>query len=146
MLQAIFRWRHGVFEYGGFDLDPAPLILVAEDDATTLKLISAQLSRRGYEVATATNGQQALEFVQRRRPAAMVLDWLMPVMQGIEVCSRVKADPATSSIPVVILTSKVSEIDVEEGFRRGADEYITKPFDVAELEQVLQRVITLDLY
>ena len=109
-------------------------------------MISAQLTRLGYEVETATNGQQALELIRRRRPAAAVLDWLMPVLQGVEVCSLLKDDPSTSSIPVVILTSKVSELDVEEGFRRGADEYITKPFDVAELEQVLQRLITLDLY
>ena len=127
-------------------METAQLIVVAEDDAATLKVISTQLERRGYEVVTATDGRQAMEAVRRHEPAAVVLDWLMPVMQGIDVCARLKSDPKTAGIPVLLLTSRVSELDVEEGFRRSADEYITKPFDVAEVDQAIKRLITQDVY
>lgn len=119
-----------------------PLIIVADDDQDILNLVSKRLAKRGYSVVTATNGQQALELVRSRHPAAAILDWMMPVLQGHEVCLRIKEDPSTEKVPVVLLTAKVSDIDIEKGFRSGADDYITKPFDIAELDMTLKRLIS----
>lgn len=117
------------------------VIVVADDDPDILNLINKRLSKRGYEVFTATDGQQALELVRSRRPAAAILDWMMPALQGNEVCSRLKSDSSTADIPVVLLTAKAADVDIEKGFRGGADDYITKPFDVRELHQTLQRLV-----
>ncbi len=122
-------------------METAPLIVVADDDQDILNLVSKRLVKRGYHVLTATNGQQALELVRSRLPSAAILDWMMPVLQGHEVCSRIKEDPSTEEVPVVLLTAKVSDVDIEKGFRFGADDYITKPFDIAELDMTLKRLI-----
>lgn len=117
------------------------VIVVADDDPDILNLVNKRLSKRGYEVLTATDGQQALELVRSHRPAAAILDWMMPVLQGNEVCSRLKSDSSTADIPVVLLTAKAADVDIEKGFRGGADDYITKPFDIRELHQTLQRLV-----
>lgn len=117
------------------------VIVVADDDLDILNLVNKRLSKRGYEVLTATDGQQALELVRSHRPAAAILDWMMPVLQGNEVCSRLKSDSSTADIPVVLLTAKAADVDIEKGFRGGADDYITKPFDIRELHQTLQRLV-----
>lgn len=118
-----------------------PTILVADDDQDILNLVSKRLTKRGYRVITAVNGKEALELIRSRRPAAAVLDWMMPLLQGQEVCERVKADPSTAKVPVVLLTAKAAEMDIERGFRGGADDYITKPFDITELDLTLKRLI-----
>lgn len=118
-----------------------PLIVVADDNPDILKLVQKRLGKRGYEVATATDGRAALDLIRERHPDAVVLDWLMPEMQGPEVCSMLKEDAATESIPVVILTAKASESDITTGFERGADEYLTKPFEIEELDQTLRRLL-----
>ncbi|MDP9458439.1 MAG: response regulator [Actinobacteria bacterium] len=122
-------------------METTPLIVVADDDQDILNLVGKRLAKRGYHVVTATDGQQALELIRSRRPAAAILDWMMPVLQGPEVCSRLKDDPSTEGVPVVLLTAKVSDIDIEKGFRVGADDYITKPFDIVELDMTLKRLI-----
>ncbi len=122
-------------------METTPLIVVADDDQDILNLVSKRLAKRGYHVVTATDGQQALELIRARRPAAAILDWMMPVLQGPEVCSRIKGDPSTEEVPVVLLTAKVSDVDIEKGFRVGADDYITKPFDITELDMTLKRLI-----
>ena len=124
------------------NLETAPLIVVADDDQDILNLVSKRLTKRGYHVVPASNGQQALEKVRRRRPAAAVLDWMMPLIPGHEVCARLKADPKTAAIPVVILTAKVGAQDVGTAFNKGADEYITKPFNITELDLILKHLIT----
>jgi DNA-binding response OmpR family regulator len=124
-----------------FSMKTKPLILVADDDPDILKLVNRRLAKRGYEVLTAPDGQQALELVRSHRPAAAVLDWLMPVMQGHEVCSQLKADQSTADIPVVLLTARAADVDIEKGFRWGADDYLTKPFDLWELDLTLKRLI-----
>ncbi len=124
------------------NLETAPLIVVADDDQDILNLVSNRLTKRGYHVVPASNGQQALEKVRRIRPAAAILDWMMPVIPGHEVCARLKADPKTAAIPVVILTAKVGAQDVGTAFNKGADEYITKPFNITELDLILKHLIT----
>ena len=122
-------------------METNPTILVADDDPDILNLVSKRLTKRGYRVITAVNGKEALELIRSRRPAAAVLDWMMPLLQGHEVCERIKADPSTAKVPVVLLTAKASESDIERGFRGGADDYITKPFDIAELDLTLKRLV-----
>ena len=122
-------------------METNPTILVADDDQDILNLVSKRLTKRGYRVITAVNGKEALELIRSRRPAAAVLDWMMPLLQGNEVCERIKADPSTAKVPVVLLTAKAAEMDIERGFRGGADDYITKPFDITELDLTLKRLI-----
>ena len=117
------------------------LIVVADDNLDILLLISKRLAKRGYEVATAADGWAALEIIRARRPAAVVLDWVMPVLQGKEVCAELKKDPVTASIPVVFLTARAAEEDIARGMESGADEYLTKPFDIEVLERTLRRLI-----
>lgn len=120
---------------------PPALIVVADDNADILLLIAKRLAKRGYEVETATDGWTALEMIRTRRPAAAVLDWVMPMMQGGEVCAEVKSDPATADIPVIFLTARAAKEDIARGFASGADEYLTKPFDLEVLENTLRRLI-----
>lgn len=122
-------------------MDDTPLIVVAEDDDDIRELLAMRLASRGFEVATATDGRAALELVRTRRPVAAVLDWMMPVVQGHEVCRMLKEDASTAEIPIVLLTARAMEGDVHRAFELGADEYITKPFDFEELVQTLRRLL-----
>jgi DNA-binding response OmpR family regulator len=118
------------------------LIVLAGSDPESLVHVSHELSRRGYEVALAGNGYQALEAIRDRLPAAAVLDWIMPGMQGPAACAELKRDAATAAIPVVLLTARAGEEDIATAFEQGAAEYLTKPFAIDELDDVLRRVIT----
>ncbi|MFP5352377.1 MAG: PleD family two-component system response regulator [Actinomycetota bacterium] len=122
--------------------ESGPLIVVVDDNPDILQLINTRLSKRGYDVLTATDGRQALDLIRQRRPDAVVLDWFMPEMQGPEVCSALKEDTDTGDIPIILLTAKASESDVSTGFERGADEYLTKPFEIEELDQTLRRLLS----
>ena len=92
---------------------------------------------------TARDGQQALDMIRASRPAAAVMDWVMPVLQGPSVCARLKADPETSEIPVILLTDRAAEEDIAAGFEKGVDEYLTKPFAIEELDELLRRLTGL---
>jgi two-component system, OmpR family, alkaline phosphatase synthesis response regulator PhoP len=116
-------------------------LVVADDDPDILRLLERRLSRRGYEVVTAADGRSALEAVRRTGPHAVVLDRLMPVMSGEEVCAALKGDERTAGIPVVLLSAHASEREIVEGFGLGADDYLTKPFDLEELDERLRRLI-----
>lgn len=122
-------------------LPAGELIVVADDNADVLLLIAKRLAKRGFEVETATDGWTALEMIRTRGPAAAVLDWVMPMMQGSEVCAEVKSDPATADIPVIFLTARAAKDDIACGFASGADEYLTKPFDIEVLASTLRRLI-----
>ena len=116
-------------------------LVVADDDSDILRLLERRLSRRGYTVVTAANGRAALDAVRRTRPDAVVLDRLMPAMSGEEVCAALKADERTAAIPVVLLSAQASEREIVEGFGVGADDYLTKPFDLEELDERLRRLV-----
>lgn len=118
-----------------------PLVVVADDNADIRHLVDRRLSKRGYRVVTAADGEEALTRVRELGPQAVVLDWMMPVVQGPDVVSRLRADPATAGLPIVMLTARAAEADVATGFECGADDYLTKPFDVAELDQVIRRLL-----
>jgi DNA-binding response OmpR family regulator len=116
-------------------------LVVADDDPDILRLLERRLSRRGYEVVVAADGSAALEAVRRTGPDAVVLDRLMPGMSGEEVCAALKSDERTAAIPVVLLSAQASEREIVEGFGVGADDYLTKPFDLDELDERLRRLV-----
>jgi DNA-binding response OmpR family regulator len=116
-------------------------VVIAGGSAELLEQISSDLSHRGYEAVTAADGQQALELIREQRPLAAVLDWVMPVLQGPKVCALLKADPQTAKIPVILLTARASEDDIAAAFAEGADDYLTKPFAIDELDEMLRRLL-----
>jgi DNA-binding response OmpR family regulator len=110
-----------------------PVLLVADDDEDILALVRLRLSRSGFEVIVARNGEEALRLAQERHPDLAVLDWMMPKASGLEVLRAIRADSRTADIPVVLLTARASEADVQEGLEAGAIDYIAKPFSPQEL-------------
>jgi DNA-binding response OmpR family regulator len=116
-------------------------VLVADDDEDILELVSFRLERAGYEVVTARDGAAALATAQERRPDLAVLDVMMPGLNGYEVTQRLRADDATRDIPVILLTARVQEADVNRGFEAGADDYLRKPFSPQELRARVQAII-----
>ena len=120
---------------------PAPLVLVADDDPDILDLVRYRLERSGYEVATAKDGAEAVRLAGELSPALAVLDVMMPSVDGLEATRRLRGDPATARIPVILLTAKAQDADVQEGFRAGADDYIRKPFSPRELSARVQAVL-----
>ena len=118
-------------------------ILVVEDEADILELVTYNLSREGYHVLGATSGEEGLSLVRTKKPALVVLDLMLPGMDGLEICKRLKADGATQHIPIVMLTAKGEEADIVTGLELGADDYITKPFSprvmVARVRAALRR-------
>ncbi|MBN2288709.1 MAG: response regulator transcription factor [Candidatus Glassbacteria bacterium] len=118
-------------------------ILVVEDDANIQELIHYNLSREGFKVVPAGSGEEALKEVSSTLPDLFILDLMLPGMDGLEVCRRLKGEPKTCDIPVVILTAKSGEADIVAGLELGADDYMTKPFSprvlTARVRAVLRR-------
>jgi len=113
-------------------------ILVVDDEPHVLKLIKANLESSGYKVLTAEDGEQALQLVENERPDLIVLDLMLPKMDGYAVCRRVRE---FSAVPVIMLTARSAQVDLVHGFEVGADDYLTKPFSVAELLMRVQAVL-----
>lgn len=122
-------------------MDEMKKILVADDDNNVLFLITEMLTRQNYQVFQAVNGDQALREAGSLHPDLMVLDIMMPGIDGIEVCRRVKASPDTRDIRVIMLTAKTSGRDIEAGLAAGADHYLTKPFRINELTNKIKELI-----
>ncbi len=116
-------------------------ILVVEDEESLLKLESILLSSKGYNVTGVMDGKSALEEVMANRPDLVILDIMLPEMDGFEVCRRIKENPATSSIPVVMLTAKKNSQDVARGTEVGANAYLTKPFKSAKVIEVIEELL-----
>jgi DNA-binding response OmpR family regulator len=108
-------------------------ILAVDDEPDALELIEFNLKGAGFEVATATDGAGALKKARSLMPALIVLDLMLPEMDGLEVCKQLRRDPATAKIPIVMLTAKATEVDRVLGLELGADDYVTKPFSPREL-------------
>jgi CheY-like chemotaxis protein len=109
------------------------LILAVDDNPQNLQFLGKLLSDNGYEVAVAQSGQQALNFIRKSEPDLILLDIMMPDMDGYAVCQTIKADFSTRHIPVIFLTAKVDPSDVVKGFETGGVDYVTKPFNSLEL-------------
>jgi len=108
-------------------------ILVADDEPDVLQLVSMNLKNAGYNVLKAEDGVSALNQARETLPALIVLDLMLPEMSGLEVCKVLKKEPATSQIPIIMLTAKAEEVDRIVGLELGADDYMTKPFSPREL-------------
>jgi DNA-binding response OmpR family regulator len=125
----------------GPDNAPKPVVLAADDDEDILELVSFRLGRSGYTVLQAHDGDEAWEIAQQHTLDLAVLDVGMPKMDGLEVTRRLRAQEATSKIPIILLTAWVQESDVERGFEAGATDYVRKPFSPMELVARVQAAL-----
>ena len=116
-------------------------VLIVDDDPNILFLISEVLTRAGYEPLMAYSGASALELVKVHRPELIVLDIMMPGVNGFEVCKKVKSDPELKGTKIIMLTAKTGGKDIQTGLASGADFYITKPFQIAELSAKIKDLI-----
>ena len=123
---------------------PSDTILAVDDEVHILELISFNLKAAGYHVVTALTGEEALKRCEVERPSLVLLDIMLPGIDGLEVCRRLKGDRMTSNIPIIMLTARGDEVDKILGLELGADDYIAKPFSVRELaarvKSLLRRV------
>jgi adenylate cyclase len=110
-----------------------PRILIVDDEPINLDILQTRLAVHGYEILTATNGEEALAVATAQRPDLILLDVMMPKMDGIDVCRRLKADASLPFMPIILVTAKADSKDVVAGLEAGADEYLTKPVDQAAL-------------
>jgi DNA-binding response OmpR family regulator len=121
------------------------VIVVADDDADILDLVALTLERRGHVVHRARDGEEALELVRRERPDLAVLDVSMPKLDGLELTRRLREDPETQAVRIVLLTALVQDTDVSEGLAAGAHDYVTKPFSPEELEDRVEALLREDV-
>ena len=120
----------------------AKKILAVDDERHIVRLVQINLQKAGYEVVTATNGIEALDLVAQVKPDLVVMDVMMPEMDGLEALEKMKADPEMAKIPVIMLTAKAQDADVFSGWQKGADLYLTKPFNPAELLNFVKRIFS----
>jgi len=118
------------------------LVLVADDDPDIRELVAFKLEQLGVETLSVEDGETALAMIRQRRPALAILDIAMPGLSGIDVCRMIRADPEIAHTPVLMLTARVQEQDVERGFAVGADDYVTKPFSPRELMSRIQTLLS----
>ncbi|HEX8414763.1 MAG TPA: phosphate regulon transcriptional regulator PhoB [Sphingomicrobium sp.] len=122
----------------------AKRLLLVEDDRALADLVSFHFERSGYEVSRTGDGEEALILVDELKPDAVILDWMIEGISGIEVCRRLRRRPATANVPIIMLTARGEEDDRVRGLETGADDYVTKPFSpkelVARVGAVLRRV------
>lgn len=116
-------------------------ILIVDDEVDLSELLAYNLGRGGYEIMVANDGRSAISAAGRFRPDLVILDVMMPELNGIEVAERLKRDSATRHIPIIMLTAKTDEIDELHGLAAGADDYVTKPFSMKVLEARIEAVL-----
>jgi Response regulators consisting of a CheY-like receiver domain and a winged-helix DNA-binding domain len=122
-----------------------PKILVVDDEENIRALVRFNLEKAGYQIMEASNGKNALEIIAEDRPDLIILDLMLPVIDGLDVCRKLKGSLITSAIPIIMLTAKSDEVDRVIGLELGADDYLTKPFGprelIARIKAVLRRSI-----
>jgi DNA-binding response OmpR family regulator len=118
-----------------------PMVLIVDDEPDAVELLEFNLRKAGYDVATASDGNTALEKARSLLPDVVVLDLMLPEVDGTEVCKLVRRNPATATIPIIMLTAKATEIDRVLGLELGADDYVTKPFSPRELLLRIRNVL-----
>ncbi len=116
-------------------------ILVVDDELDLVKLVQYNLEKDGYQAMSAANGEDALVVARKERPELVLLDLMLPGMDGLEVCKKLKADPDTAGIAIIMVTAKGEEADITAGLKLGADDYVTKPFSPKELVARVQAVL-----
>ncbi len=119
---------------------PRKRVLICDDDPVILRLLQVNLEIEGYDVISAHHGEEAVQLALSERPDLVVLDIMMPRMDGYEACQQIKSHDATRDIPIVFLSSKAQQSDIDMGTSFGVTQYLTKPFDPTELLQVVERL------
>jgi two-component system alkaline phosphatase synthesis response regulator PhoP len=109
-------------------------LLLVEDEPNILRLTSAMLEKDGYQVLQAQNGREGIDILRSSAPDIVITDLIMPEKNGFEVCRAVRANPGTAKVPILILTAMGDEFNKAAGFEAGADDYLTKPFNILELK------------
>lgn len=117
-------------------------ILIAEDEPDIRDLIAFTLRFAGYEVVTAANGKEAVDLAPKEMPDMILMDVRMPIMTGYDACKHFKADPLLKHIPVVFLSAKGQESEIQAGLEAGAEEYLLKPFGPSELTESIRRILS----
>lgn len=120
---------------------PEATVLVVDDDPVIQKLLQVNFEVEGFDVVLASDGQEGLDTARRIKPDVVLLDVMMPRMDGLKVAASLKADPKTAKIPIILLSAKAQEPDLRAGRATGADEYVTKPFDPLELLATVRSLI-----
>ena len=124
-------------------------ILIVDDEEDVLELVRYNLAKEGYKTETATTGEEALIKARNKLPDLMILDLMLPCINGLDVCKKLKNDTKTQSIPIIMLTAKGEEADIITGLELGADDYVTKPFSpkilIARVRRILHRAIARNL-
>jgi two-component system phosphate regulon response regulator PhoB len=118
-----------------------PRILVVDDEPDAVDLVAFNLRQAGWDVTTAGDGAEALAKARTQVPALIVLDIMLPEMDGLEVCKSLRRDPATAAIPIILLTARAGEVDRVLGLELGADDYLTKPFSPRELVLRIRKLL-----
>jgi two-component system phosphate regulon response regulator PhoB len=118
-----------------------PKILVVDDEPEAVELVEFNLKQAGFDVVTAEDGAEALKKARAALPSLVVLDLMIPEVDGLEVCKILRRDPATAALPIIMLTAKAAEIDRILGLELGADDYITKPFSPRELVLRIRKIL-----
>ena len=118
-----------------------PLVLIVEDEAPLVTCCATTSKRKGSTVGEAGDGEEALIRIAERRPDVVLLDWMLPLVSGIEVCRQIRRSPQTRALPIIMLTARGEEGDRVRGLDSGADDYIVKPFSPSELVARLRAVI-----
>ena len=119
---------------------PQQTILIIEDERALVEVLTYNLKKEGFDILTATDGQEGLRRAQTSLPDLIILDLMLPVIEGLEVCRQLRNGPRTKEIPILMLTARSEEVDEVVGFQMGADDYVTKPFKIKPL---IQRVKAL---
>ncbi len=112
---------------------PKPLVLIVEDEAALATMLRYNLEKQGFRVEEAGDGQEALTRISESQPDLVLLDWMLPVMSGIEVCRQIRRRATTRDLPVIMVTARTEDQDAVRGLNTGADDYITKPFNMESL-------------
>ena len=118
-----------------------PRVLVIEDEQALVELLRYNLEQSGYSVSVALDGEEALAVVREEIPDLILLDWMLPLMSGIEVCRQLRRQTTTANVPIIMLTARGEEADRVRGLDAGADDYVTKPFSPAELVARIRAVL-----
>jgi len=118
-----------------------PTVLIVEDEAPLVTLLRYNLEKEGFQVCDAADGEEALVQIAERRPDVVLLDWMLPLVSGIEVCRRIRRSPENRALPIIMLTARGEESDRVRGLDSGADDYVVKPFSTSELVARLRAVI-----
>ncbi|MDO8494567.1 MAG: response regulator [Deltaproteobacteria bacterium] len=118
-----------------------PPILIVDDEPQIHTVLSKILVKEGFDVSSALNAAEAFEQIEKKRPALILLDIMMPKVSGIEVCNKLKADPKTKDILILILSAKDAQADRIEGLTHGADDYVSKPFHLRSLVRKIEHML-----